>query len=270
MNPALGLFVQPGIHLLAYSMLLLGLTWGAAGAGPPQAAKMFDHSAYDALLKKYVDDKGLVAYRTWKAKDLGALEEYLKSISETDPAKLASKEERIAFWINTYNALTIQGMIEFYPLKSIKDKVSRFFGYNIWDDYKIKVDGKERSLNDIEHKILRKMGEPRIHFALVCASIGCPKLSQGAYGGKDLDDQLADQARTFLNDAGKTRLDLKDGTAHLSKIFDWFEDDFGGSDDSVLKFIAPYRPEKERGALLSGKVDIEYLEYDWSLNDQEE
>ena len=207
-------------------------------------------------------------YKAWKQRDLPALENYLAGISKTDPAKLGSREERIAFWINTYNALTIQGIIEFYPLKSIKDKVSRLFGYNIWDDYKITIAGEEYSLNRIEHKVLRPMGEPRIHFALVCASISCPELRREAFTGKDLDTQLAEEAKDFLDDPSRNRIDVAKGKVQLSKIFSWFEKDFGGSDEKVLRFIAPYRPEEERARLEAGDLDVDYLEYDWGLNEQ--
>lgn len=262
----------------AVSILLIGVAVlsGRIAAVAPRGVERapgggsFDHSSYDALLKKYVDDEGLVAYRSWKEKDLKALEEYLQEISRTDPEKLGSKEERLAFWINTYNALTIRGIMQFYPLESIKDKVSRFFGYNIWKDYQIEIAGRERSLDDIEHGILRKMGEPRIHFALVCASIGCPKLQRDAYTGKELDAQLHRSARQFLNDPKKNLVNGKEGTAYLSRIFDWFQEDFGGTERSVLRFVAPYRPEKDRALLRKSSTALEYLDYDWSLNDQKE
>ena len=242
----------------------------SARADPAESKGTFDHSPYTALLQKHVDDEGRVAYRAWKDKDLDALDGYLRSVSETDPKKLASREERIAFWVNAYNALTIRGIIEFYPMKSIKDKVNRIFGYNIWTDYKIEVGGRERSLDEIEHRILRKMGEPRIHFALVCASLGCPKLSRDAYRGADLEEQLDRQAREFLNDPERTRVDRSGREVYLSKIFKWFDDDFGGTEETVLRFIAPYRPEAERDLLLKGRPEINYLSYDWSLNDQQE
>ena len=254
------------------SLFLLGGATAAFDHDRPEGSEgKFDHSAFDALLAKYVDEQGLVAYRTWKEKDVPALKAYLRSISKTDPKSLGSQEEKIAFWVNTYNALTLRGILEFYPLDSIKDKVSFLpFGYNIWKDYKIEIAGKERSLDDIEHKILRKKGEPRIHFVLVCASIGCPRLALEAYRGDDLDKQLDEQTRRFLNDPEKTRLDRKNKTVHLSKIFSWFEEDFGGSDEAVLQFVANFRPEEERDLLLKGSPSIDYLDYDWSLNVQKE
>ena len=237
---------------------------------PRDGGQTFDHSAYDSLLKKYVDAKGFVAYRSWKEKDLQALEDYLQSISAADPRTFTSDEERIAFWINAYNALTLRGILDFYPIDSIRDKVSRLFGYNIWKDYQVVIAGEKRSLEEIEHKILRNMSEPRIHFAIVCASIGCPRLRAEAYRGNHLDRQLDDQARDFLNDPLKARVDRQGRTVHLSKIFSWFGEDSGGSDEAVLRFIAPYRPEGEGELLRGGKAKIRYLDYDWSLNDQKE
>ncbi|MCZ6602994.1 MAG: DUF547 domain-containing protein [Planctomycetota bacterium] len=231
--------------------------------------KTFDHASFDALLKSYVDEQGMVAYKQWKAKDRKTLKRYLQSASRADVQQLEGKQEKIAFWINVYNALTIDGILEFYPIESIKDKVSVLFGYNIWKDYKIRVGGKERSLDEIEHKILRKMGEPRIHFALVCASIGCPRLSREAYSGKDLDDQLDRQARVFLNDPEKTRVVRKEGRIYLSRIFKWFDEDFGGSDKAVLRFVARYRPDGEKSFFQGERpARIRYLDYDWSLNEQ--
>jgi hypothetical protein len=244
-------------------MMILVACLLTLGVGSQESRNAFDHSPFDVLLKRYVDEKGMVDYRAWKARDVAALDAYLESISETDPDDLASREETMAFWINAYNALTIRGIIEFYPVKSIKDKVSRLLGYDIWDDYTIPVGGKERSLNEMEHQILRKMGEPRIHFALVCASIGCPRLRTEAYRGADLERQLEDQARAFLNDPGRTRIDVGKKEAHLSQIFKWFAQDFGGSDEAILEFVARYRPEVKEGAF-----DVEYLDYDWALNEQ--
>ncbi|MCZ6688120.1 MAG: DUF547 domain-containing protein [Planctomycetota bacterium] len=231
--------------------------------------KTFDHAVLDGLLKSYVDEEGMVAYKEWKAKDRKTLKRYLQSASRADVEQLEGKQEKIAFWINVYNALTIDGILEFYPIESIKDKVSILFGYNIWKDFKIRVGGKERSLDEIEHKILRKMGEPRIHFALVCASIGCPRLSREAYSGKDLADQLDRQARGFLNDPERTRVVRKENTIYLSRIFKWFDEDFGGSDRAVLRFVARYRPDGEKSFFRGKKpARIRYLDYDWSLNEQ--
>jgi hypothetical protein len=227
-----------------------------------------DHSAFDGLLKRYVDDNGLVDYKAWKGQDEEALRYYLKSIGKTDPNPLG-RSEKFAFWINAYNALTIQGILEFYPVKSIKDKVNRILGFNIWDDYPMTVNGKAYSLNDMEHKILRKMGDPRIHFAIVCASVGCPKLRNEAYTGVNLDPWLEDQAIYFFAQPRNLRIDRAGKTVYLSSILDWFGEDFGGSDRAKLDFASKYLSEaRDREFLRSGELKVEYLDYDWSLNEQ--
>jgi hypothetical protein len=224
---------------------------------------------FDRLLRRYVDDDGLVNYRAWKARDEETLRNYLKSISRVNPDPLG-RSEKLAFWINAYNALTLQGILEFYPVKSIKDKVNRILGYNIWDDYPMSVNGKAYSLNDIEHKILRKMGEPRIHFAIVCASVGCPKLRNEAYIGVKLDHQLEDQTIYFFGHPKNFRIDRTGKTVYLSSIFDWFGEDFGGSDREKLDFASKYLSEEQDRVLLrSREMKVKYLDFDWSLNEQQ-
>jgi len=243
-----------------------GVTQGFEAYAPSGTA--VDHSAFERLLRTYVDQSGLVDYKAWKAQDEETLRNYLKTLSKVEPGRLG-RSERLAFWINAYNALTIQGILEFYPVKSIKDKVSRVLGFNIWDDYPMTVHGESHSLNDIEHKILRKMGEPRIHFAIVCASVGCPKLRNEAYTGANLDSQLEDQAESFFAESRNFRIDRKRGTVYLSSILDWFGEDFGGSDGAKLDFASRYLSEEEEKEFLrSGKAKVKYLDYDWSLNEQ--
>lgn len=135
-----------------------------------------NHDDYDALLKKYVNQEGRVNYQAWKAsrKDRQQLLNYLAHLSQANPTLRASKEARLAYWINAYNAVTIEGIMQVYPTTSIRNHTAKIFGYNIWKDLYLVV-GKDRySLEQIEHEVLRKMNEPRIHFAIVCASIGCP------------------------------------------------------------------------------------------------
>jgi hypothetical protein len=260
---------RPGIFVLI-SLLFVMPTEGVAQdlhaqgtSGPP-----VEHSVFDGLLKRHVDAAGLVNYKAWKGPDEEALRNYLKSIGKMDPNPLA-RSERLAFWINAYNALTIQGILEFYPIKSIKDKVNRILGFNIWDDYPTTVNGKAYSLNDMEHKVLRKMGEPRIHFAIVCASVGCPKLRNEAYTAVQLDQQLEDQAIYFFAQQRNFRIDRAGKTVYLSSILDWFAEDFGGSDGAKLDFSSKYLSEaKDREFLRSGDLEVKYLDYDWSLNEQ--
>ena len=139
-----------------------------------------NHAVWDDLLQKYVDDRGMVDYAAWKSNkiDMRSLDEYLHHLSSAQvlPQTSTNRNAQLAFWINAYNAVTVHGILREYPTESIKDHVSRFGGYSIWKHYQLYVDGKPYSLDDIEHKVLRKMNEPRIHFAVVCASISCPRL----------------------------------------------------------------------------------------------
>lgn len=262
----------PRVLLLFASLLLLFVMPAEGVAQPPppleRPGTAVDHSVFDRLLKEYVNETGLVNYRAWKAQDEETLRNYLKMMDKIDPDRLG-RTEKIAFWINAYNALTIQGILDFYPLKSIRDKVSRIFGFNIWDDYPMTVSGRSYSLNDIEHKILRKMDEPRIHFAIVCASVGCPKLRDEAYTGAKLNAQLDDQAEHFFAQPRNFRIDRERNTVYLSSILDWFGEDFGGSRQGKLDFVSKYLSEKEdRTFLRSGEPRVKYLNYDWALNEQ--
>ena len=263
----------PRALLLFASLLFLLFVMPTQGVaqGPPsqdRSGTPVDHSVFDGLLKEYVDTKGLVNYRAWKAQDEETLRNYLKSLGKIYPDRLG-RAEKIAFWINAYNALTIQGILDFYPVKSIRDKVSRILGFNIWDDYPMTVSGRSYSLNDIENRILRKMNEPRIHFAIVCASVGCPKLRNEAYAGAKLNAQLDDQAEHFFAQPRNFRIDRGRNTVYLSRILDWFGEDFGGSDQGKLDFVSKYlSEEKDRAFLRSGEPKVKYLDYDWSLNEQ--
>lgn len=243
-------------------------------ASPSSAARVVaatvrvDHAAYDALLKRYVAD-GLVDYKAWKANDVHALKGYLTLLSMVDPKLLADRHERLAFWLNAYNALTIDAILHFYPVKSIKDKVSLLFGYNVWDDYPIRIGGLDYSLNDIEHKILRPMGDPRIHFAVVCASRGCPRLRDEAYTADRVDMQLDDNARRFFSSSAGMRIEHADRTVYLSSILKWFGKDFGETDAAKLAFVRRFvSAESDREFLTTPNLDISYLPYDWSLNER--
>lgn len=267
------LSVRKGTGMLLLTSLLFAIpTEGVSQDSPPQhrSATPVDHSVFDRLLKEYVDETGLVNYKAWKSQDEETLGNYLKSLGEIDSERLG-RTEKIAFWVNAYNALTIRGILEFYPVKSIRDKVSRFLGFNIWDDYPMTVKGRSYSLNYIEHKILRKMDEPRIHFAIVCASVGCPKLRDEAYTGAKMNVQLEEQAEHFFAQPRNFRIDRERNKVYLSSILDWFGEDFGGSDREKLDFVSKYlSKEKDRDFLRSGKPKVKYLNYDWSLNEQKE
>ncbi|MDA0590971.1 MAG: DUF547 domain-containing protein [Planctomycetota bacterium] len=228
------------------------------------------HSRLDALLKKYVDEDGFVDYTSWQKSrtDRRALLIYLAEIGRTSLSKPASKDAKLALWINAYNAVTIEGILRVYPTSSIRNHTSRTFGYNIWQDLPLTVGGEEFSLEDIEHKILRKLGEPRIHFAIVCASVGCPRLRAEAYTTAKMPKQLEDNARDFFNRSQNLQLTSKANRIHLSKILDWFGEDFGSTQAAQLEAIHPYLPVSAQQIVDTGSAKVSYLEYDWNLNDQ--
>jgi hypothetical protein len=204
---------------------------------------------YASVLARYVDTNGMVDYAALKA-GRNPLDDYVASL-EAPATEEWNEADWIAFWINAYNARTLQVIIDHYPTKSIR-KIP-----GAWKKLKAPILGKPRTLDEIEHQILRKeYSEPRIHMALVCAAKSCPKLRNEPYKAARLDEQLADQSRDFLSRSD--RFSVTGKTARISPIFKWFKRDF----DSVPAFIKQYS-----GADISG-LKIRYQPYDWSLNEQ--
>ncbi len=230
----------------------------------------FDFSSWDGLSKKYVDAKTIngVELNAVDYKKLAKDPAYTKLIKDLEKATLSTlktKYEKLAFWINVYNIMAAKMVLDNYPVKSIKDAGSLFTA--VWKKPVGVVAGKQRTLNEIEHEILRKMGEPRIHVAIVCASVSCPDLRKEAYSADKLNSQLDDQMKQFLANSKKgLRVDAKKGRIYLSSIFKWFEEDFepkGG----VRTFIAPYSPETLQASVKNDQLRVSYLDYDWGLNE---
>lgn len=223
------------------------------------AAAAFDHNRLDRLLVAHVGEDGLVDYGALLA-DREELQAYLESLAAVDPRDLAGEAEQKAYWINAYNAITLAGILRFYPVESVRD----LGGF--WDNVLTDCGGRVVSLNDIEHGILRPMGDPRIHAAINCASLGCPVLRQGAYTGVNLDAQLDEACRRFLSDTRRNRFDDREKRVYLSRIFDWFGADFGVEPyGGVRGFVRRYCLPRE---WLAGDFPISFLDYDWSLNDR--
>ncbi len=253
-------------------------TWGGpivtVGARADSAAQIpveqIDHAAWDALLQKYADNQGFVNYAAWKASadDQQRLSSYLELLSRARIEPRSPRAAQIAFWINAYNALTIYGILREYPTSSIRNHTAKLFGYNIWKDLQLLVGGQPYSLEDIEHQILRKMGEPRIHFAIVCASIGCPRLLNRAYTADQLDAQLGANAAHFFADPTKFRVDTANRIVYVSPIFDWFGSDFGPDPVAQIQSVLPYLPQSARSFVQAGGFRVKFLDYDWGLNDQ--
>jgi hypothetical protein len=220
------------------------------------------HAPFDKLLKQHVNENGKVNYKGF-IQDSTHLNKYLKLLSNTSPQSNWSKNDQLAYWINAYNAFTIQLIIRHYPLKSIKDigsKIKIPFVNTPWDIKFIRIGKETYDLNNIEHGILReKFNEPRIHFAIVCASVSCPKLLNEAYEGARLEQQLDKQARAFINDPTRNRITAKQ--ADLSKIFSWFKGDFTKK-GSLNDFINQYANLK-----ITPNTKISSLNYNWNLNE---
>lgn len=226
-------------------------------------AKPVSHEIWNGLLKKYVDDRGLVNYTTFKAIDVKTLDRYLDLLSANAPADGWGREEKLAYWLNAYNAFTVKQILDKYPTTSIiSSQLQLVAPGGPFSKKYFRIGGQEMSLNNIEHDVVRKQfNEPRIHFALVCAAVSCPKLRNEAYVAARLDAQLTDQARDFVNDPTKNA--IARNRVSLSKIFDWYASDFGKSTDDVLRFINQFASTKtDPGAKVS------YLAYNWDLNDQ--
>lgn len=212
----------------------------------------FNHSSWNTLLQKHVSNDGHVNYKTFKS-DNKALSNYIKSLGAHAPQNSWTKEENLAYWINAYNALTVDLILRNYPIKSIKNIK------NPWDQKLWELGDIRYNLSDIEHEILRKMDEPRIHFAIVCASVSCPKLSNEAYSSKNLNHQLTKATKDFLSDSERNFIS-KD-TLELSKIFQWFSKDFKQNGD-LIDFLNLYT-----NIQISAKAKINYKDYNWNLNE---
>ena len=234
------------------------------------SAFAFDFSSWDGLLKKYVVPKTIngVYLNAVDYKKLGKDQAYTKLIKDLEKVSLSSlktKEEKLTFWINVYNIMAAKMVLDHYPVTSIKDAGSLFTA--VWKKEVGVVAGKTRTLNEIEHEILRKMGEPRIHVAIVCASVSCPDLRAEAYTADKVDDQLNDQLKHFLENGKKgLRVDTKKGRVYLSSIFKWFEEDFE-TKGGVRNYLAPHAPASGKAALKNTKLSVYYLDYDWGLNE---
>jgi hypothetical protein len=234
---------------------------------------MPDNSLFTEILTNYVRG-GLVDYKNLKNDT--RLDDYIDQLSETDPQAFENIDDEKAFWINVYNAYTLKFIIEEYPVESINDLhwgglyLGTVLGTTVWDDDKIVVNNVKLSLNNVEHDTLRKsIGDERIHFVLVCASISCPNLRNEAYEGFKLNEQLEEEARIFFNDQTKNRFDPETKTAHLSKILDWYGDDFGNNKQEILKYVTNYLNEDLANKIKANinEWQIEFLDYSWDLNE---
>lgn len=241
-------------------------------AQPAVSGQTYDHAAFDAVLRRHataasVDYAGIRAERA-------ALDGYIAGLRAVSRETFDAwpRAEQIAFLINAYNAIVIQQVIDNYPIRrSVRPAALIRPSNSVWqidgffDQLKHRLLGRDLTLDQVEHEWLRaKLKEPRIHFALVCAARSCPPLRREAYRGHRLDQQLDDQARTFLNDRERNRFGTEG--AELSEIFKWFAEDFGG-ERGLRHYLGRYLNAELARRFTSGRYDIRYIDYDWTLND---
>jgi len=260
-----------------------------AATAPAVSAQPLDTSDYAAVLSAFVDGEGRVDYAGLK-ESRAPLDAFASALAGLPAARYEAwdEAERMAFWINAYNALTLVLVVDHYPIqasgiKSLvypKNSIRQIAG--AWDGVTFEVMGDKVTLDHIEHAILRtRFADPRVHMALVCAAVSCPRLLAEPYAGARLDDQLDDQTRHFLATGGKFALDRQAGTVRLSAIFDWFGGDFvprygangnGHVEDdeerAVVTFVSGYLDEADRRYLLEADYALKYFDYDWTLNEQ--
>lgn len=213
--------------------------------------EVFDHSGFHALLQKNVSPQGKVNYQAFK-RDRTVLRMYLFALGKYTPNKMWSKQEKLAYWINAYNAMTIDLIIRNQPIGSIKD-IDNPWKQSLW-----KLGGAMYNLDTIEHQILRKMGDPRIHFAINCASFSCPILLNEAFTANSVDTQLDALTKRFVNDTQRNTITPKAIT--ISKIFKWFSKDFK-KNQTLIEFLNTYA-----AITIDQNATINYMDYNWELN----
>jgi hypothetical protein len=255
------------------------------------AKSEYSVDAVDALFHEYVDERGRVAYRRLK-EDRAPLDGFVASLGTLDAAAIAGWPDaaRVAFWINAYNAITLQRILDRYPitrggivagLRFPENSIRQIDG--VWDKMTTTIAGREMTLDHIEHEILRKeFREPRVHAALVCAAKGCPPLRSEAYTAEKLAAQLDDQSRRFLASPNRFKIDREKKIVRLSPILKWYGGDFAGvynaanaikghstDENAVLEYASRYVGPDDAKFLLGESYRVEFMDYDWSLNEQD-
>lgn len=282
-EPAVGPGALSTVTMMAVAALLVaGGSWAhghktqlAGLFGPPRAelvelyaaqptGAVFDHGDFDRLLNRNVDSAGFVDYPSFAAQ-VTELDGYLETLADAD-FEVLGRDEKLAFLINAYNAFTLRLIIDHYPVSSIRDIPSA----ERWDAVRWALAGRTVSLNQIEHEYIRsRFAEPRIHFALVCAAVGCPPLRSEAYSGAQLERQLAEQSRYLHSQPRWFRYEDGASEVGLTALYDWYGGDFEQVAGSVLDFAAQQSPVLEASMAAGRRPVISWLEYDWRLNSQE-
>ena len=244
--------------------------WAHWSTHDPQSTVSVDHQPWQTLLSRYVveSDDGInrVAYSDFDDSSKTLLDQYLTTLSNLQPTQL-NQTQQLAYWVNLYNALTVQVVLD-HPKKDSIRSMGPLLSFGPWDNAYLTIEGKPVSVNDLEHRILRPIWQDhRLHFVLNCASIGCPNLSRTAYSPENAGDSLAQAERTFLQHP--RALSFKDkGVLQLSSLFDWYLEDFAEDERALLAYLAAQRPDLAEALLnfpVGSSSNIDYV-YDWSLN----
>ncbi len=264
-----------------YLVVLIVLTWlGTSHAAPKpelwerwqknnaSSTQSVDHSLWSAFLNQYRKEENgiaLIDYAKVTPSDKKNVTNYLDLLSKT-PIDDLNRNEQLAFWINLYNAGTIDTILQNYPVESIRDIKSGFFSPGPWALPFLTVAGQELTLNDIEHRILRPIyKDPRLHYAVNCASIGCPNLASTAYTASNVDELLTSGARDYINHPRGVTID--DGVLSVSSIYQWFKVDFGNDDAGVIAHLKKYAKPNLKNKL-DNIVSIDDDFYNWALNEK--
>ncbi len=249
--------ILPILIFFVFNFACASSDLGQRGTTPPS------HKIFDELLKRNVSENGLVDYKGF-INDKAKLEQYLEILSKNAPDREKwSEEEQLAYWINVYNAFTIKLIVDNYPVESIQDlhpTVKIPLVNTVWHKKFFQIGGKDASLDEVEHKILRKeFDEPRIHFAVNCASYSCPPLLNEAFVAEKIDKQLESQVKKFIND--KRHNKITPDKIEISQIFSWFKGDFTNK-GSLIDYLNQYSNVK-----INPDAKVSNIKYDWSLNE---
>lgn len=226
-----------------------------------------DHGAWTKILQEYIeDDNGLHLFRYGDvtAEDRHLIERYIDGLVQVTVTELG-KDEQFAYWVNLYNAVTIKVIIDHYPLESIRDISFGFLSLGPWKEKLVEVEGFELSLDDIEHKILRPIfADNRVHYAVNCASMGCPNLQDTAFSAESLEEMLDEAARQYVNHP--RGVEVVGGEVIASKIYSWYSEDFGEEEEEIIEHLVQYA-DSALAAQLMEFDEIEDYRYDWALNE---
>lgn len=270
----------PGMSAVVALFALLAGAGVATAQRPGAGSGLPDNAVFTAVLTSVVNDSRVDYARL--AEDRSKLDRYLAELESTDPAAVeaASSDDQLAFWINAYNACMLKRVMDHYPIQraggfqGIRNRASGRPANSVWQIGSVftgdhcPVAGSERSQDEIEHEIIRPMGDPRIHFAINCAAISCPPLIAEAYEGKMLDDQLDARVYAFVSDPLHLEVDTSGGqpAARVNVLLDWFKEDFGGH-EGIRSFLAGYVSAGTRAVLEDPNGRLSFIDYDWTLND---